>query len=127
MKTLMRMLLEFSAQHITAPIAPPSMRRLLEAVRFAGFRRLHPIIPDRAAFCAAIEGETHGDHAENQCQSLEHDPPLPTPTSYGLKSGIFKPPGPAVHSSRMHLKKRHISGQEPRSMQQEPQAAEFDI
>src|SRR5258708_33490937 len=66
----------------------------LKTVRLAGFRRLHPIIPDRTAFGAANEGEAHGDHAENQCQSSEHGRPTPAPQSYGFKSGIFKRAGP---------------------------------
>src|SRR5664279_4337223 len=67
-----------SAVYTTARTAPPSTTvRALKTVRLAGFRRLHPIVPDRTAFGAAIEGETHRDHAENQCQSPEHGRPTP--------------------------------------------------
>jgi hypothetical protein len=59
-------------------------------IRLAGFRRLHPIVPDWTAFGAAIEGEPHGDQAENQCQPPEHGYTLPTSGSYGRNSGIFK-------------------------------------
>src|ERR1700722_5127223 len=46
-------------------------------VRFAGF--LHPIVPDRTAFGAAVEGEAHGNNAENQCQSPKRHQPTPHP------------------------------------------------
>src|SRR6476469_5852028 len=44
----------------------------LETVRFAGLRRLHPIVPDRTAFGAAIEGKPDGGQAEKQYKSPEH-------------------------------------------------------
>jgi hypothetical protein len=50
-------------------------------VRLAGFRRLQPIIPDRAAFGAAVEEKAHGENAENQCQSPEHDLRTPPDTA----------------------------------------------
>src|ERR1700704_3036324 len=98
-------------------------------VRFAGFRRLQPIVPDRTAFGAAIEGKTHRDHAENQCQTPEHGRLLPTPLSYGPKSGIFKPRRPDVHFRRMPSRMRMLVNrpEEPPFMQDEPQAKGFDI
>src|ERR1700682_4649112 len=75
-----RMLPAFSRQHTTAPPTTPSARtRTLKMVRLAGFRRLHPIVPDRTAFGAAIEGKTHRDRAQNHYQSPEHGRPAPTP------------------------------------------------
>src|SRR5436305_89786 len=44
----------------------------LQTIRLAGSRRLRPVVPDRAAFGAAIEGETQRDRAENQYQPPEH-------------------------------------------------------
>src|SRR5580704_6556590 len=81
-KTFMECSLHLRGQHTTAPTAAPSAPRSrlgygLKMVRLAGFGRLHPVVPDRAAFGAAIERDTHGDHAENQCQSPEHDGPAP--------------------------------------------------
>src|SRR4030081_386285 len=75
------MLPAFSRQHTTAPPTTPSARaRARKMVRLAGFRRLHPIVPDRTAFGAATERDAQGDHADNQCQSPEHGPHLlPTP------------------------------------------------
>src|SRR5258706_5114248 len=62
----------------------------LKMVRLAGFRRLHPVVPDRATFGAAAEHKTHGDHAEKQCQSSEHGRPTHrhhhTPSSQAFSS-----------------------------------------
>src|SRR5664279_2627778 len=67
-----------SAVYTTARTAPPSTTvRALKTVRLAGFRRLHPVVPDRTAFGAAIEDESDGDHANNQCQKPEHGLPAP--------------------------------------------------
>ena len=44
----------------------------LQAVRFAGFGRLQPVIPDRPAFGAAIEQKTERNHAANNRQTPEH-------------------------------------------------------
>jgi hypothetical protein len=61
------MLPAFSLQHTTAPTGTPSAQPAgLEMVRFAGFRRLHPIVPDRTAFGAAAEGKADRDHANKQ-------------------------------------------------------------
>jgi hypothetical protein len=46
-------------------------------VRLAGFRRLHPIVPDRTAFGAAIERKTRGDHAQKKYPSPEHGSAAP--------------------------------------------------
>src|ERR1051325_10708556 len=60
--------------------------------RSAGFRRLQPVVPEGAAFGAAIEQESHGDHAGNQCQTPEHRPAPPgTDRSYPPNRGVFKP------------------------------------
>src|SRR3977135_704538 len=76
-------------QYTTAPNATPSVPAGLKTVRLAGFRRLHPIVPDRTAFGAAIEGDTHGDHAENQCQAPEHGRPTPCQPYHTALSRAF--------------------------------------
>src|SRR5258708_39981379 len=91
----LRILMGGRSLHFPGNIPPRRRRRqacALKPVRLAGFWRLHPIVPDRTAFGAAVEGETDGDHGENQSQSPQHGLPTPdAPLSYGLKSGIFKP------------------------------------
>src|ERR1700677_4134853 len=62
-----------------AKLPPEKSLAALKTVRFAGFRRLHPIVPDRAAFGTAIEDEAESDHAENQCYQPEHYSTRPRP------------------------------------------------
>src|ERR1700687_3512633 len=77
-RILMGTLPAFSPLYTIGQSATPSVPpRGSKTVRFAGFRRLHPIVPDRAAFGAAIEREADGDHAENQYQSPEHGRSVP--------------------------------------------------
>src|SRR6476469_3831572 len=71
-KTLMECSPAFSLQYTTAGRDAKHAGFALEAIRLAGFRRLHPVVPDRTAFGAATEGEAQGHHAKNQCQSPEH-------------------------------------------------------
>src|SRR5713226_9022001 len=103
-KTFIEYSLHFH-RNIPPQTATPSMPAFaLEAIRLAGSRRLRPVVPDRTAFGAAIEGETQRDHAENQCQSPEHGRATPHSSSYDLKSGIFKPRRASVHFRQMHLR-----------------------
>jgi uncharacterized protein (TIGR00369 family) len=60
--------------------------------------------PDRTTSRAAVEGKTHGDHAENQRQSREHGRPAPRPLSFGLELGIFKHRGARVHCHQMRAR-----------------------
>src|ERR1700710_2785722 len=90
-KTLIGHSPAFCRRDTTAPGETPSAPvRGLKMVRFAGFRRLHPIVPDRTAFGAAVKGETDGDYAENQCQSPEHGPPTPHTPIIGPQGGHFQ-------------------------------------
>ena len=41
-------------------------------IRLAGFRRLHPVVPDRTALGAAAKRKAKADQAEDQYQSPEH-------------------------------------------------------
>ena len=67
-----------------------AQRERSKVIRFAGFRRLHPIVPDRAAFGAAVEDETHRDNTENNRQSPAHGlPRAPAPIIRG-QSGRFQ-------------------------------------
>src|ERR1700686_4241849 len=85
------MLPAFSGQYTIAPTATPSVAACrLKMVRLAGFWRLHPVVPDRTAFGAAIEGETHGHHAENQCQTPEHNRPTPQALTIRLQVRHFQ-------------------------------------
>jgi hypothetical protein len=59
---------------------------------------LRSIVPDQTPSGAAVEGKTHGDHAENRSQSPEHGQPSPRPLSFGLELGIFKLRG--AHAGR---------------------------
>jgi hypothetical protein len=69
-------------------VTPNAAPCALKMVRLAGFRRLQPIIPDRAAFGAAVEEKAHGENAENQCQSPEHDLRTP-PTRPIIRSKVW--------------------------------------
>src|ERR1700684_3998851 len=86
--------------YTTAAATTPSVSGVaLKSVRLAGLRRMQPIVPDRTAFRAPIERKTHGDHAEDQCQSPEHDTLLSHAPPYRPKSGIFKPRRPCLNVS----------------------------
>src|SRR5436190_19214084 len=79
-----------TAPHIIAPITLIGLllrvssrprgggyRAHSSAIRLAGFRRLRPVIPERAAFGAAREREDKGEHARDQRQTLQHERPHP--------------------------------------------------
>src|SRR6202166_743540 len=95
-------------------------------VRLAGFRRLHPVVPDRPAFGAAVEDETHGDHAENQCQSPELSRAVPHGTHHTASSRAFSSRRPRVPFCEMPSRMPPTAG-EPSFMQTEQQSADFDI
>ena len=124
-KTLMGCSLDFPAIYHRAGRDAKQRRRVLKTVRLAGLRRLRPIVPDRTAFGAAIERETHGDHAENQCQPPEHGRHAPLPPSYGRKSGIFKPREMSAAANAPDGPPAQ-PGEDQRSCNEQP-AAEFDI
>src|SRR5258707_1972255 len=97
-----------------------------EPVRLAGSRRLRPVVPDRTAFGAATEGDTQRDRAENQYQSPEHGRATPPPSSYGLKSGIFKPRLECPFSANA-LRMPICTRARTAFMQHEQQTEQFDI
>src|ERR1700730_11194416 len=77
-RILMGTLPAFSPLYTIGQSATPSVpASRLKNGPICRFRRLHPIVPDRAAFGAAIEREADGDHAENQYQSPEHGRSVP--------------------------------------------------
>src|SRR5436190_19344967 len=54
-----------------------------EPVRLAGFRGLHPVVPDRSAFGAAIEQKPHGDDARNPYHPTQHERTTPLNRDHG--------------------------------------------
>src|SRR5580704_9890674 len=97
-------------------------------VRLAGLRRLHPVVPDRTAFGTAVERQSNGDHAENQCQTPEHVThparPYHTAPSRAFSSRAGRVSRPAGYI----LKQPQATSEEKSAfMPQQQQAAEFDI
>jgi uncharacterized protein (TIGR00369 family) len=84
---------------------------------------MQPIVPDRTAFRAPTERETHRDHAEDQCQSPEHDTLLPTRPTISFQVRHFQAAAPMSNVSG----NQQIAAKESSFMQSQPQAAEFDI
>src|SRR5271168_1798309 len=104
-----------------AKLSPETSLAALKTVRFAGFRRLDPVVPDRAAFGAAIEDEAKHDHAENQCYQPEHystrTRPAPLQPYHTGRSWAFS----------SHRDRQPVPQKEPPSMQREQPAASCDI
>src|ERR1043166_137296 len=64
----------------------------LEVVRPAGFRRLHPLLPDWAALRAATEQKPKAEHADDQSPTPPHADLLPL--------GLLGPRGPPFQAAQ---------------------------
>src|SRR6266568_2160932 len=81
----------FSGRYITAPTAPPGVSGDgSKPVRLAGFRGLHPVVPDRSALGAAVQHEAHGDDTQNQYHPAKHERHTPLSADHGPQVWHFQ-------------------------------------